>query len=346
MRIPAINEFRGDRIVEFDGLRGIAALAVLLFHFTYLNDPYPGSNFQLPWGHYGVELFMVISGFVIFMNLSKSPGIGSFAWARVARLFPAYWACAILTALTALALEAEGPSLGKVVSNLSMLQVFVRKANLDDSYWSLAIELCFYVAIAILFRLRLARRFEICALIWAAAMVFAQFLGEIYQFRIVRFVRDLTLMNYGQFFVLGICLYRVAAKEASALTWVVVCVSFLMSLSGGYDSSMNAPPLEYFAATIMIFLVCALAVFGKPSWLRSLPLRFLGDISFPLYLLHQRIGKDLLAQAHSLEFPRLVALLTSIAFLVGVAFLVHKFVEVPGRLWIRGRFMKSHPVVA
>ena len=64
------------RLVEVDALRGLAALAVVLFHyttrFTELFAPNPPPTFSFPDGHYGVNLFFIISGFVIFMTLEKT----------------------------------------------------------------------------------------------------------------------------------------------------------------------------------------------------------------------------------------------------------------------------------
>jgi len=86
------------RIRELDSLRGIAAFAVLLFHFTYVNDAHRMAPFGLAAGKYGVELFFVISGFVIFMTLERSGSVRQFAVSRIARLFPAYWAAIFCTA--------------------------------------------------------------------------------------------------------------------------------------------------------------------------------------------------------------------------------------------------------
>jgi peptidoglycan/LPS O-acetylase OafA/YrhL len=65
-----------NRIIELDSLRGIAALAVVFYHYTTRFD----AKFQttvitdrisFPYGHYGVELFFIISGFVIFMSVKN-----------------------------------------------------------------------------------------------------------------------------------------------------------------------------------------------------------------------------------------------------------------------------------
>jgi len=63
------------RLVELDALRGIAATLVMLFHYTSQYERLYGHEaapaFTVPWGHYGVNLFFMISGYVIFMTLHR-----------------------------------------------------------------------------------------------------------------------------------------------------------------------------------------------------------------------------------------------------------------------------------
>jgi hypothetical protein len=94
------------RLRELDSLRGIAAVCVLLFHLSYHTDPYRQFPIQFPWGHYGVELFFVISGFVILMTLERSASRTEFVISRVTRLYPTYW-CAVLFTTCVLALLAK-----------------------------------------------------------------------------------------------------------------------------------------------------------------------------------------------------------------------------------------------
>ena len=60
---------REDRLLELDALRGIAAMMVVLFHLT-MNTAIEKFGFR--YGVTGVDLFFIISGFVIFLTLNKS----------------------------------------------------------------------------------------------------------------------------------------------------------------------------------------------------------------------------------------------------------------------------------
>src|ERR1043166_3463819 len=102
------------RIGAVDALRGVAALAVVLYHYTQrygelaehgktdaaFAGQYPSTGtvwFHVPWGHFGVQLFFMISGFVILMTVMKVRSVGEFAVLRLARLYPAYWVACGLT---------------------------------------------------------------------------------------------------------------------------------------------------------------------------------------------------------------------------------------------------------
>ena len=89
------------RLVELDALRGIAAMAVVAYHYTthYANQigHMTPLRFGFPAGNYGVHLFFLISGFVIFMTLERTRNAMDFVVSRFSRLYPAYWAAMLVT---------------------------------------------------------------------------------------------------------------------------------------------------------------------------------------------------------------------------------------------------------
>ncbi len=77
------------RFEELDALRGVAALFVVFFHYT-LSRPQADLGFKL--GSTGVDLFFIISGFVILLSLEHVEKPGQFIINRICRLYPTYWA--------------------------------------------------------------------------------------------------------------------------------------------------------------------------------------------------------------------------------------------------------------
>src|SRR5262245_50490010 len=90
-----------DRVPGLDALRGLAAVAVLAFHFTTRFGIVFGHPtalwFQVPWGVRGVEVFFVISGFAIELSLDSTRSARDFLVSRALRLYPTFWAALAVT---------------------------------------------------------------------------------------------------------------------------------------------------------------------------------------------------------------------------------------------------------
>lgn len=149
-----------------DAVRGLAAMWVVLFHLTLLVDG-PGTGpARLLWDHVigngalGVAVFYVLSGFVITHSPRNGFGAAAtpvnFMVRRIIRLTPPYWAAIVLAiAMHRLAVEVDGePFLpggaeltpGRLAAHLVYLTEVLGYVNLNDVFWTLAIEMQFYVA--------------------------------------------------------------------------------------------------------------------------------------------------------------------------------------------------------
>src|SRR5262245_36843058 len=136
---PTVN----SRIEELDALRGLAALFVVVFHCAMFR---PQADYGFYLGITGVDLFFIISGFVIFMSLENSKSGNSFLVSRFIRLFPIYWVIATLTFLVYFFLNlfdgvipyTEIP-LKNYLVNLTMFQYYFGVPNISGSYWTLII---------------------------------------------------------------------------------------------------------------------------------------------------------------------------------------------------------------
>jgi peptidoglycan/LPS O-acetylase OafA/YrhL len=136
------------RLKELDILRGLASLNVVIYHYTeryreIYQHQYP-AKYDWNYGHYGLELFFMISGFVIFMTLQKVHSVNEFAYKRFSRLFPAYWICVTITLLLTTLWKVprmEGFNLFEILMNYTMIQGVFEIPNIDGAYWSLIPEL-------------------------------------------------------------------------------------------------------------------------------------------------------------------------------------------------------------
>src|SRR4051812_31838938 len=98
-----------ERLPELDLLRFIAAVGVVLFHSTHWPSPRTPLANLCTFGFMGVPLFFTISGFVILMTAEKRNGL-QFVNSRIARLYPSFWICVLLSTLALATLGGGLPS--------------------------------------------------------------------------------------------------------------------------------------------------------------------------------------------------------------------------------------------
>ena len=153
------REGRPVRVRELDLLRFVAALAVVLYHYTYHYQVagsaaglYPELEPFTAHGYLGVNLFFLISGFVILWTARARPP-AAFVISRITRLYPEFWLGVILSASTfAVFPLGEGTvlTLPMVLANLTMVPQFLGYPYVDGVYWTLGVELKFYALLWLL----------------------------------------------------------------------------------------------------------------------------------------------------------------------------------------------------
>lgn len=322
------------RLGQIDALRGIAALLVVLFHFTSKYQELYGHTsplmFSLPWGHLGVNLFFMISGFVIFMTLSRTVQAADFLVSRFSRLYPAYWVAVLLTfGLTSLlGLPGKTVDIGTALLNLSMVHGFANVPHVDGVYWTLEVELLFYAWALLAFRLGGLPRVHVLLALLLALRLSYFCLEQFAQVSLPYIAYRLLILQYIPWFAAGIMVFR---------------------LGSGMDSSRRDGALLILAVTVLAIVesptMGALAMlFSLLMWaaargaLRPLAhplLVWLGAISYTLYLLHENIGWALIrrAQQAGVEAHVSIALALVVSLLLATA--LTRWVEQPAMRWIR-----------
>jgi len=318
------------RLVELDALRGLAALSVVLFHLTTRYgelyghvDPPP---FDLAWGHFGVQLFFGLSGFVISMTLERTKRPMDFVVSRVSRLYPAYWAAILLTtAVVSLGgmTDLQHPA-WVVAVNMTMLQGFLQVPPVDGVYWTLTIELAFY---AIMFAIhagswldridRILFGWIGLKWVWWAAPELPWRLGLVLD------------QAYIPFFALGIAAYLVFAGRRT-LVQMAPLIGFALVTIGVIDG-----PDDLAVGILVAALLTAFAR-GRLGWIAWGPLAWLGTISYTLYLLHENIGFTLLHALQRAGMPSAPSIALTLVAALAMASAVTYAIEQPAMRLIRG----------
>lgn len=333
---------RTSRLVEVDALRGLAALAVVLFHYTTrfaeLFGANPPPTFAFPDGFYGVNLFFIISGFVIFMTLEKTTRPMDFVVSRFSRLFPAYWVAIMLTfSIThLLGLPDKLVDLSTAVGNLVMVHGLFRIPHVDGVYWTLEVELLFYCGMFLLYRFQRLHLIH-HALLGLLALRLTYFaLAQCFGIDLPWIISRLLILQYIPWFALGIAVYLATSRHNKgqwhrpALTASCAIVTLLI---------VESPFVA--ALTVALATAAFLAANGHASLLRHRILVWLGNISYPLYLLHENIGWSLQLRLGALGVPTDVAILITLATSLTMATALTRWVEQPALRWIRSSYRKQ-----
>jgi peptidoglycan/LPS O-acetylase OafA/YrhL len=312
----------GARFRELDVLRGVASLAVLAYHYSRHGSRYfSGYPFKFLYGRYGVQLFFVISGFVIYFTLERSRTLRDFAFSRFSRLYPAYWATLLIALITSTLVLHEHPWWPGYAINATMLQEFVGVGDLDAVFWTLAVELVFYALMSLVFVAGLLGQIVPLALLWLVAAVFwsheTGFAGD--SFTSVQ--QSYFILPCAPYFIAGIMFHLIRSRGLRrsyvgmiALAWL--CIAFL-----------NGFPQAWVAA--LIFGGVALAISGRLKFLITPVTLWLGAISYPLYLVHRDLGYYLLFWFDRHQVPHLLAFALTLAAALALAHLVSVAVERP-----------------
>lgn len=335
-------EKRENRFQILDCLRGLAALSVLFYHYTvryhtlyidHIVDIKGMGSDYFPVTYIGqipVYLFFIISGFVIFLTVTRSRDIRDFMNRRFSRLYPCYWTAMIATTLALLLWSDSGRDidLAMFLVNLTMFQDYFRVPPIDGVYWSLAVELSFYILTMTLMRFRLRERIETYLLVWSLLVLGYALLGV--PNPIPYPVVYLLVLDHGHFFASGIVFYRLWTNGTLSNYDRAVMAIAVVAIAIKY-------PVGVAAAVYAVYFVFYAAVRGWLSILVHPVLVWFGTISYALYLVHQEIGYAIM-QHLPVIYP--LRVLLAAAAVIALAAMITFLVERPAQYYLRRKFNK------
>ncbi|HET7886759.1 MAG TPA: acyltransferase [Bradyrhizobium sp.] len=331
-----------DRLPALDSLRAIAALAVLLFHYTSgyerVVGPHTGPVPNVEWGHLGVELFFVISGFVIAWTLERSSSLTDFTWGRLARLYPAYLAGAMITGIVVFGIGFNPSQIQTrdIAWNAIIgLPQLVKANNLDASYWTLGVEVSFYIMAAAATYALPKLRFEIFCLVWlAVSLAVRGFLPGHVRFQL------LLVSNYSPLFVAGAMLFALSpAMRPDRLTVATFAAAIVVAFVGIEPHWLR--PTSGAGVCVFVGLVFLTAT-GRLAILNFRPLVIIGQASYSLYLIHQVVGYWFIFNAERLGVPPIAAIAAATLLVISASIGLRTVVEVPAQRFIRNA---TRPIV-
>lgn len=297
----ASNTASAERLQILDLLRFVAALGVVFYHMTYRPE-YLGGEMGgfLPavqaisrFGFLGVELFFLISGFVILWSASGRTATAYVA-SRVSRLVPSLWTGIALTTIILILLSSDAAIRDPktLIANMTMVAGYVGLPYVDGVYWTLAVEIKFYVLVFALVALRQMANIQYWLFAWLLGLAVA------YTPNAAGWIKSLLVFPYGSYFIGGCFFFLIWREGMTRIRMFGVLASLVLSLLCVKDAVIgfvNLPDsyvILIAGAMVALFYVLFLMIASRrlelpdsPHWTR------LGALTYPLYLLHNRIGR-------------------------------------------------------
>jgi peptidoglycan/LPS O-acetylase OafA/YrhL len=297
------------RLTHIDVLRGIAAVMVTLFHLTGSTVLKTTLGPYAHFGFLGVQIFFIISGFVLPFSMFKSnysiKNFPGFMVSRIVRIYPAYMVSIAIGVIMAILTHRNDFTLSQILGHL----IFFSNA-VSPVFWTLAIEFQFYILIGLLPVLFSHKLLSNIALVGLTA-------GSLY------FSQDYLIFHWFPFFALGILSFNKVVNRIPAwLNWLSVSIVILII----YKS--------YGVVFVSISILTVLAILYlkiNESKFGAL-LVWVGTISYSLYLTHWELGRAAISAARRIPVLGqidLVRLAIGIGMSVFTAWLLFKFVEKP-----------------
>ena len=293
-----------ERIAFLDGLRGVAILWVVLFHvFVRWTQivPYGEKYADISWiahGWLGVELFFMISGFVIFMTLERSKSLFEFLIRRWLRLFPAMLVCSILVYASAAFVPerpAGNPSIRDLLPGLTFIEpaLWARvlrspQGLIEGAFWSLFVEVKFYVIAGSCYFLVGAHRTVLCIIAlfaYGTSVAYLVAISPELDLQRLQTLNDVFAAQHFGWFASGALFYMNSRTSSLGALVAAVCVGLFAAF---LQQGIARDGMIFSLLTVALFASGVL--FPQARWIfANTLLIFIGTISYPLYLIHENM---------------------------------------------------------
>ena len=348
---------KDNRIDILDGFRFIAIISVIFFHFFsrysyadyYKPDPVLSRVFS--YGFFGVRFFFMLSGFVIFYTLEKTKSYTVFLLKRIVRLFPPILLCSLLTFFLVDILDPKIdllefhstrwnflPSLTFTSPAIWNTLLHVRHIRyINGSYWSLSVEVIFYLMSGALYFLNKAKfmaNWVMLILAFATvnicALAYAHYTHSHSLDIIPKVVEKLGL----SYFTMGILFYSLYFSKTIPK---VIFAGFILIIIYQFCMEEDIYLKAIFLGMIGLFLL----FIYKSHFLNFLKMKWItriGVSSYSLYLIHEYLGVVLIhklsAGIQNIVLLRVIIISVIVAFIL-VAELIYRFYERPVNAFLK-----------
>ncbi len=348
-----VNQY--SRFAAIDALRAVAALLVVWQHLSeeFIKYPQIAKNgtfladiaSTLDFGRIGIICFFLISGYVIPFSFQKnhSHPLKSFFIRRFFRLYPAYWTSIIaIIFVTFLLTSSKHFSVQIIFANFTMLQSLFQQTHLIGLYWTLQVEIIFYLLVAFLYFLNVSENKKIIlTLITIGIMIFVAIESNLFfngidptaskEFRLLPYI--LSVMFLGTLLRLK---HNQETNRFDKFTFIASLMCFglplVLLIASFFDIELPKEAFRFGVSHCLGFLLFLLGLKlmkKPPKYILNI-----GLISYSLYLFHPIVLKIMKLSIEHLpsflnNFPLIIYLIIGTALSILVAALNYRIIEKP-----------------
>jgi peptidoglycan/LPS O-acetylase OafA/YrhL len=359
------------RLYLLDGLRGIAALSVVLFHWCHFYLPYNREGIryigeQQPFfeqlsfiyldGGGAVNLFFCLSGFVFFWLYEKSIADGrtsfvEFSVLRFSRLYPLHFVTLLLAALgqaayvsltkTSFVYELNDPY--HFFLNLAFVSAwgFQKGFSFNGPVWSVSIEIFLYGLFFLVCRRRITSIAMLIVLSCGAGGLVSTFNVALGNGLACFFVGGLAFRAY------AVLVGNVFNTRALTMALILASTAWLLTFLTQNDTLRFAGKYEFIPRLFPIYFLYPMTLIAlalaESRWKFGRMFSFLGDISYSLYLIHFPLQLAVVTLSIAMKWDPIIFYSRTffgfyVCTLILLSFASHKYFEMPAQRWIRTRF--------
>lgn len=326
------------KIDSLQYLRAFAALWVLLTHVLQMLNINPGGVFFA--GQWGVDIFFLLSGFIIFYTTKDYSSWKGFAIKRIFRIYPAYLLCVLLYSLySVFYVNGGGYNIGVIIQNILMFPwsgPLTTKTLIVGQAWSTCYEMYFYTLLTIILLIKISKKWLMPSIIilYIFGYLVRRMCPGISSEGFLGFLFSIIGTHHVWFFCEGIIIAQMANSIQKIKTnkTILILMSVLTVLA--YIIIMTTTEYNY----ILSLLACPLVfsvIFKANEIMPSVGIVHkifvsLGDASFSIYLIHCLVLSFTIHQLNIASFAGVLVIgliITCVLSLMSYRFIEKKFIE-------------------
>jgi exopolysaccharide production protein ExoZ len=337
---------RDAYVYGIDVVRFISAVFVALFHLTWLDQRLSTVGW---FGWIGVQVFFVISGFVIARSANNTRP-AKFVQSRFLRLYPAAWVCASIGVI--ILIFTNGLTVGLLMRFARSLLLYPTGPFLTNAYWTLPIEITFYLLIFLVLWVGKFERIERIAIYLAGGSVAYV---AVYSFQCAGLIdlpglefayggKNLTLLRHGIYFAIGIFIWlwsenRLSRLGAAALSLAMGVAPFEITCRSAENIALMPVRVDLWTVwpiPVAIWMACCAMIAAAAFWRMEImrapsgllhAARIVGLMTYPFYLLHEELGKTTRDVLQTWGLPIVPSVVCAIMVSAGAALLIAQVAE-------------------